>query len=129
MTIRTDLISDVDLVLEFIQKHISRGSYFKGEAQREERWEYPMEAIREIIINMIVHRDYMQPGDSIVKIFDDFIEFFNPGKLTGISIDQLKTGNYISSIRNKQIAVIFKEAGLIEKYGSGIMDFNKIFVP
>ena len=76
---------------------------------------------------MIVHRDYMQPGDSIVKIFDDSIEFFNPGKLTGLTIEQLKTGNYISSVRNKQIAVIFKEAGLIEKYGSGIRRVMKAF--
>ena len=127
MTIRTDLISDVDLLLEFVQKHISRGYHFKGDAQREERWEYPMEAIREIIINMIVHRDYMQPGDSIVKIFDDSIEFFNPGKLTGLTIEQLKTGNYVSSVRNKQIAMIFKEAGLIEKYGSGIRRVIKGF--
>jgi ATP-dependent DNA helicase RecG len=91
MTIRTDLISCVDFLFEFVQKHISRGYYFKGEAQREERWEYPMEAIREIIINMIVHRDYMHSGDSIVKIFDDRIEFFNPGRLNGFTIEQLKT--------------------------------------
>ncbi|MCA1785180.1 MAG: putative DNA binding domain-containing protein [Desulfobacteraceae bacterium] len=75
ITIRTDLFSEVDLVFEFIKKHISRGYYFKGKAQREERWEYPLEAIREIIINMIVHRDYMAPGDSIIKIFDESIPY------------------------------------------------------
>ncbi|MCA1795684.1 MAG: hypothetical protein LC660_17770 [Desulfobacteraceae bacterium] len=75
----------------------------------------------EIIINMIVHRDYMAPGDSIIKIFDESIEFFNPGRLAGgLTAEQLTSGNYISAVRNKQIALIFKEAGLIEKYGSGI---------
>ena len=78
------------------------GYYFKGKAQREERWEYPLEAIREIIINMIVHRDYMAPGDSIIKIFDESIEFFNPGRLAGgLTAEQLTSGNYISAVRNK----------------------------
>ena len=52
-----------------------------GNVQREERFDYPLEAIREIVTNMIVHRDYRDSGDSIIKIFDDRIEFFNPGKL------------------------------------------------
>jgi len=95
----------------------SRGEINKG----EERWDYPLEALREIVVNMIVHRDYMASSDSMIKIFDDRIEFFNPGCLMeGLSIKQLVRGNYISAIRNKQIASLFKEAGIIEKYGSGI---------
>ncbi len=63
----------------------------------------------------------MASGDSIIKIFDETMEFFNPGMLAGrLTVEQLTSGNYISSVRNKQIALIFKEAGLIEKYGSGI---------
>ena len=70
---------------------------------------------------MIVHRDYMSSSDSMIRIFDDRIEFFNPGRLmAGLSIEQLVRGNYVSAIRNKQIATLFKEAGIIEKYGSGI---------
>jgi ATP-dependent DNA helicase RecG len=70
---------------------------------------------------MIVHRDYTVSTDSVIKIFTDRIEFYNPGGLMGgLTIEQLLHGNYISSIRNKQIATLFKEAGIIEKYGSGI---------
>ncbi len=70
---------------------------------------------------VIVHRDYTSSSEPIIKIFDDHIEFFNPGKLLGgLSIEQLLIGNYTSSIRNKQIASLFKDAGLIERYGSGI---------
>jgi len=120
-TIRTDLFSEVEKVLGFIKKHISRGYIISGNAQREERWEYPLDAIREIVVNMIVHRDYMDSSDSIVKFFDDRIEFFNPGRLTGgLTVAQLMKGNYSPVLRNKQIASIFKEAGIIEKYGSGI---------
>ena len=59
--------------------------------------------------------------DPFIKIFNDKIEIFNPGKLPkGITIDKLLSGDYISIPRNRQIAEMFKEAGLIEKYGSGI---------
>ena len=120
-TIRTDLLGEVDAVLSFIRKHLKRSYIITGDKQREERWDYPLEALREIVINMIVHRDYMASSDSIIKVFDDRIEFFNPGRLMeGLSIEQLVRGNYISAIRNKQIATLFKEAGIIEKYGSGI---------
>jgi len=59
---------------------------------------------------MIVHRDYMSSSDSMIRIFDDRIEFFNPGCLmAGLSIEQLVRGNYVSAIRNKQIATLFWE--------------------
>ena len=70
---------------------------------------------------MIVHRDYRDSSGSIIKIFDDRIEFFNPGNLYGgITISDLLTDNYTSQARNKLIAKAFKEAGIIERYGSGI---------
>lgn len=70
---------------------------------------------------MIVHRDYTDSGNSIIKIFDDKIEFFNPGKLyDDITIEKLQSGNYSSRTRNRAIANAFKEAGIIERYGSGI---------
>jgi ATP-dependent DNA helicase RecG len=121
LTVRSDLFSNVDAVLDFLLKHINKGYIISGKAQRTERWDYPMDALREIVINMIVHRDYTSSSEAIIKIFDDHIEFYNPGKLSGgLSVKQLLAGNYTSSIRNKQMATLFKEAGLIERYGSGI---------
>lgn len=80
-----------------------------------------MEAVREILLNMIVHRDYRASSDSTIKIHHDRIEFFNPGALlSGITIENILSGKNPSAPRNKQIASIFKEAGMIEKYGSGI---------
>ena len=129
LTIRSDLFSNVSAVLDFLRKHINKGLIITGEAQRIERWDYPMNALREIVINMIVHRDYMNSSESTIKIFDDYIEFYNPGKLSGgLSIPQLLSGKYTSSIRNKQIATLFKEAGLIERYGSGIKRILESFV-
>lgn len=80
-----------------------------------------MNAIREIVINMVIHRDYRLASDSIVKIFDNRIEFFNPGRLPeNITVDDLLNNRYRSTPRNKLIADICKDMGLIEKYGSGI---------
>jgi len=127
-TIRADLFGEVDAVLLFIRKHLNKSYIITGDKQRQERWDYPLDALREIVINMIVHRDYMDSNDSVIKIFSDRIEFFNPGCLAeGLSIKQLLHGNYISAIRNKQIASIFKEAGIIEKYGSGIKRIMEAF--
>jgi ATP-dependent DNA helicase RecG len=77
---------------------------------------------------MIVHRDYHLSSDSIVKIFDTKIEFFNPGRLpNSITVDDLLTNNYRSTPRNKFLADFFKDLGLIEKYGSGIQRIINYF--
>ncbi|MBC7196924.1 MAG: winged helix-turn-helix transcriptional regulator [Deferribacterales bacterium] len=107
--------------MNFIAKHTNKALVFSGNPQREEKWDYPMEAIREIVLNMIVHRDYKSSYDSVIKIYNNKIEFTNPGGLPeGLTVESLKEGNFVSTPRNKLIAAIFKEAGLIEKYGSGI---------
>jgi ATP-dependent DNA helicase RecG len=121
LTLKTDLFSEVEAVMEFIRKHINKEIIITGDTRNTERWEYPLDAIRELALNMIVHRDYTSSYDSVIKIFRDRIIFFNPGALPdAISLQQLLADNYVSRPRNKQIAEIFKETGLIEKYGSGI---------
>ena len=72
-------------------------------------------------MNMIIHRDYRSASDSIVKIFDNHIEFYNPGKLPdSITVEDLLANQYKSTPRNKLIADFCKSLGLIEKYGSGV---------
>lgn len=125
--IATDLPSQVDIALDFIRKHLMVEFIITGQAERTERFDYPLEAIREIVINMIVHRDYQNTGVSVIKIFDDRIEFFNPGRLYGdLTIEQLLKGDYSSKPRNRAIANMFKEAGIIERYGSGITRIGAI---
>ena len=128
VTLKSDLFTEVEAVMDFIKKHINKSYIISGNLQREERWDYPLAALREIVVNAIVHRDYRDASDSIVKIFDDRIEFYNPGKLPeGLNVEKLLSGDYISTIRNKKVAEIFKEANLIEKYGSGIKRIQEGF--
>ena len=129
LVVRTDLFNEVDITLAFLKKHINKNYIITGDPQRKEKWEYPLEALREIVINMIVHRDYQNTGDSIIKIYDTKIEFYNPGKLeNGLTIADLKSGIYTSYARNRKVADVFREAGIIEKYGSGIQRITNAFI-
>jgi ATP-dependent DNA helicase RecG len=93
----------------------------KGKLTREEIWDYPLEAIREALINSIVHRDYFKHGiQTQIKIFDDQLWFYNPGELFGgLTIEKLQEP-HPSSTRNPLIAEMFFKAGLVEVHGSGI---------
>jgi ATP-dependent DNA helicase RecG len=129
ITSRDTLIEQVQRIMDFMVKHTNKAYIITGNPRREERWDYPMEALREIIINMIVHRDYRSANDSTIKVFDDRIEFFNPGVLLdALTVEKIKTGHYKSHLRNKQVATIFKELELIEKYGSGVRRVIDSFV-
>ncbi len=75
ISFNSDLFTEVDEILFFIRKHLMVEYIITGEPQRTERFDYPGEAIREIVINMIVHRDYRESSHSIIKIFDDRISF------------------------------------------------------
>jgi predicted HTH transcriptional regulator len=80
----------------------------------------PPVAIREAVINAIVHADYAQLGSPIrIAIFDDRIEVDNPGLLLfGLTIEDIRRG--VSKLRNRVIGRVFHELHLVEQWGSGI---------
>lgn len=121
-TFNGDLLSEIDGVMAFIMKHLMGEIVITGKPQHDIRYDYPVDAIREVVLNMLVHRDYCNPHiTNTIKIFDDHMEFTNAGGLPeGLTIDDILSDDYISSPRNPKLAALFKDAGLIEKYGSGI---------
>ena len=67
-----------------------------------------MDAVRELLVNSLIHRDYQSPTDIQIRIYDNSITFFNPSGLYGnITEEELKTDSYQASTRNKQIAEAF----------------------
>ncbi|TBR14841.1 MAG: hypothetical protein EPO43_06205 [Rugosibacter sp.] len=85
-----------------------------------------MPALREALLNAMVHRSYTNPNDIQIKIFDDSITVFSPGTFYGgISVADIQTDNYKSSLRNKLIAEAFYLTSNIEKYGSGFIRIRK----
>ncbi len=115
-----DLVNQVEKAMDFIKKHISVRYEFTGEARRKEVWEYPLDALREAMINAIVHRDYTISSTVYIEVYDDRIEIVSPGKLPpGLRVEELYSEEHRSVIRNKLIAQVFYDMGYIERYGSG----------
>ena len=118
-----NLYDQLGKVEQVIKSLINKRYEITGESlKRKEVWDYPLPAIREALLNAIVHRNYLITSSEIeIKIFDDSIWFYNPGKLPeGLTIDQLKHSH--SSIRrNRLIADVFFRAGYIEQFGSGTL--------
>ncbi len=119
LEIRTFPVRAVEEAVAFVQKHALHAMEI-GAVHRKERWNLPPVAVREAIVNAIVHTDYAQHGAPIrVSIFDDRLEVENPGLLPfGLTVDDLLQG--VSKLRNRVIGRVFHELGLIEQWGSGI---------
>ena len=122
--IEGDLFQQVKEVEKFIFRNIKLEAWIEDrKLERQERWEYPPEAIREALVNAIVHRDYRSRGKVQVRIYDDRIEFWNPGKLPeGWTIETLKQ-EHTSEPFNPLIFKMFFWVGEVEEVGSGT---NKI---
>jgi ATP-dependent DNA helicase RecG len=119
--IKKTLFETVDEIMKYIISQIKFAFEIKGyPTQRTEIPEYPIEAIRETVLNAVIHRDYLSPYDIQIKIFDKEITIYNPGKLSGnLTFEDLLTDNYQAYARNKLLAEAFYLTGDIEKYGSG----------
>lgn len=116
--IKGNLFGQVDKIMDAIKKHLNVRFEIEG-IERKDIWDYPLPAIREACINALIHRDYMDSAEIQIKIYDDRIWFWNPGKLPeGITVEMLKDEHF-SKPRNKLIAMVFYYAGLIERWGTG----------
>jgi ATP-dependent DNA helicase RecG len=102
---------------DFIRKNI-RLFGFRTEFtfKRIDKFEYPIKAIREGVINALIHRDYLEPADTRVLIFDDRIEIVNPGKFP----EGTSPENPRHIPVNPVLCQLIYDVGLIEKYGTGI---------
>jgi len=109
----------IERAIAFVHEHLRRSAEI-GAMRRSDRWELPPVAVREAIINAVVHADYAQHGAPIrIALFDDRLEVESPGLLPfGLTVDDLRHG--ISKLRNRVIGRVFHELGLIEQWGSGI---------
>ena len=93
-------------------------SNFSG-LTRNDNWDYPEAAIREALLNAIIHRDYSYSGSIIINVNKQAIEFISlGGLLPGLSLEDIQLG--ISQPRNAKLAEIFHRLKFIESYGTGI---------
>ena len=116
--IEAGLMEQVEEAVAFVKRHISMAAEII-DLERKERWEYPLDAIREAIVNAVCHRDYASTGNVQVRIFDHGLEIWNPGGLPqGLSVADLRK-SHESKPRNKLIARVFFLVRYIEQFGTG----------
>ena len=113
----------VDAAEEFIRKNIRLLSLRTSRSfQRDDKFEYPLEALREAIINALIHRNYQKHSDVRVFIFDNRVEIINPGTFPeGVSPDAP-----VHEPVNPILSQFMYDVGFIERYGSGIRMMKRL---
>jgi ATP-dependent DNA helicase RecG len=112
-------LEELDNVMHFIRRHTRNAITIDG-LTRTEHPEYPLQAVREALVNAVAHADYSQLGAPIrVSIFADRLESESPGVMPyGLTIDDVRSG--LSRLRNHAIGRVMNELELVEQWGSGI---------
>lgn len=112
------LYEQIDEAYKFVLRNIRLGSEIAG-LYRKDIYEIPIDSVREMIVNAVAHRSYLDPAKVQVAIYDDRLEVTSPGMLIGgITIEELKEG--CSRPRNRGIVNAFTYMKNMDQWGSGI---------
>jgi len=121
------ILKQMDEAYAFLDLNNNLNSALDG-LRRVDYPDYPKYALREALMNTIVHRDYDYTGSTIINIFDNRIEFVSLGGLVkGITMDDILGG--VSQPRNTVLAALFYRLELIEAYGTGIQRIIESYEP
>lgn len=119
------LLKQLEDAYSFIDMLNPTSSEFQG-LMRIDKRSYPVEALREALLNSIVHREYSFSASTLISIFDDRIEFVTIGGLIkGVTESDIMLG--VSVLRNRNLADIFYRLHLIEAYGTGIPKIKEAY--
>ncbi|AKB18568.1 helix-turn-helix domain-containing protein [Methanosarcina sp. WWM596] len=119
------LFEQIEETMDFVRKNTNVKFVMTGKPEREEVWDYPLEAVREAVINAVCHRDYTVMSHIEIRIYDDELIVWSPGGLPlGLTMEDLFKP-HASKLRNKGIAEVFFDTKIIEQWGSGIEKIQK----
>ncbi len=110
----------IEQAIDFVRRNINAVAWLEEGATRRQRWDYSLEAVREAVINAIVHRDYtITVSDIELSIYADRLEVVSPGRLPNtVTIDKMKAGCRAS--RNELVKEILRDYNYVEATGLGI---------
>lgn len=112
------LMQQLNEVYDYIDFHNQTHATFQKLLRIDTR-DYPEVAVREALLNSLVHRDYSFRASTLISIYEDRIEFVSiGGLLPGLELDDLMMG--VSVCRNPHLANVFYRLQLIEAYGTGM---------
>lgn len=117
------LYEQIEGAFDFVLRNIRIGAKVEGLIRRE-KYELPPDAIREMIINAHCHRNYLEPACVQVALFEDRLEVTSPGNLFfGLTLEEALEGH--SKQRNRAVAEVFYQMGLIESWGTGLRKIRR----
>lgn len=121
-----NLFDQIEEIEKFLKNHLNLSSVIEG-FLRKDSYEIPIEALREAVLNALIHRDYARKGCNVkIAIYDDIVEITSPGVLPpSIPLYEIFSSKR-SEARNKIIAKIFKELGYIEQWGTGMSKIYRL---
>jgi len=110
----------VEQAVEFVRRNTGVAATLADGARREQKWTYPEEAVREAIVNALVHRDYLLSGTTVeLSIYEDRLEVISPGRLpNGITPQRMITG--CRAARNQLLKDVMRDYGYLEHMGMGV---------
>lgn len=110
----------VEQAVEFVRRNTGVAATLADGARREQKWTYPEEAVREAIVNALVHRDYLLSGTTVeLSVYEDRLEVISPGRLpNGITPQRMLTG--CRAARNQLLKDVMRDYGYLEHMGMGV---------
>jgi len=112
--------SVIDRSVEFVKRNMDSVAWLEG-ARRQLKKAFPIDAVREAIINAVTHRDYTREGTDIeVSMYADRLEIISPGDLpNGVTVEKMKRG-IIRVTRNELLKQVLRDCRYIEHFGLGV---------
>ncbi len=109
-----------DRAVDFVKRNMGSVAWLEGGRRRRKR-AFPVDAVREAIVNAVTHRDYTREGTDIkVSLYSDRMEVISPGRLpNGVTVEKVREG-VVRVARNEMLKEILRDYGHVERYGTGI---------
>lgn len=110
----------IEQAMDFVRRNIAIAASIDNGGRRLERWDYPIEAVREAIVNAVAHRDYtISVMDIELSIYADRLEIISPGRLPNtVTVDKMRAG--YRATRNELIKEVLRDYGYVEATGLGV---------
>ncbi|GIV84227.1 MAG: transcriptional regulator [Candidatus Roseilinea sp.] len=110
----------IDRAVDFVNRNMGSMAWLEGGRRRRKK-AYPLDAVREAIVNAVAHRDYAREGTDIeVSLYRDRLEIISPGRLpNGVTVEKMKLG-VVRVARNELLKEILRDYGYVEHFGMGV---------